>query len=298
MINGEERQKNMDERKEKILAIIKEKGPVIPSDVSGAIGQNLFITSVILSEMVKEKYLIVSHIKIGASPLYLMPGQEAALEKFTDRLVSKERNVFELIKKKSVLEDDKLGYADKVAIREIGDFAKPLKATLNNEEKIFWRFYSLPREQAIEKINALMGSHAPKAKKEPVKEMKVSERKETKQLTSLMPKQKLVKANQSILAFKGKVEEFAKKNNISIVNEEIKGKDLFFNASLGSDIGRLQYMIVAKDKKSISDSDLSLAYSKGQSLRLPVLFLSTGKLSKKGSKYEESLKGQLIFKEI
>ena len=294
MINGEERQKNMDERKEKILNIIKEKGPVIPSDVSGAIGQNLFITSVILSEMVKEKHLVVSHIKIGSSPLYLMPGQEAALEKFTDRLVSKERNVFELIKKKSIIEDDKLSYADKVAIREIGDFAKPLKATLNNEEKIFWRFYSLPKEQAIEKINELMGSHPTKAKKESI----TKDKKEPKPLAPLMPKQKPVKITQSIIAFKEKVENFARKNNINIVSEEIKGKDLFFNASLGSDIGRLQYLIVAKDKKSVSDADLSLAYSKGQSLRLPVLFLSTGKLSKKGSKYKESLKGQLIFKEL
>jgi len=282
----------MKDMKEKILSIIKEKGPIIPADVSGAIGQTLFITAVILSEMVKEKLLMMSHVKIGSSPLYFLPGQEGALEKYTNYLPVKERNVFELLKKKEIIDDSTINYAEKVAIRNIKDFAIPMKASFGGEEKIFWRVYFIPKEQAIEKISILVNKYKPKVKKDVTKD-----KKEPK-LSLLISKQKPIKLTQSMLALKEKVEDFAKRNNINIVSEEIKGKDLFFAASVNSDIGRLQYLMIAKDKKSISEGDLSLAYNKGQSQKLPVLFLSTGKLSKKGEKYAESLKGHLIFRKL
>ena len=64
-------------------------------------------------------------------------------------------------------------------------------------------------------------------------------------------------------------------------------------------VGNLDYYCKAKNKKRISDSDLSAAFVQGQLKKLPVLFLTTGELTKKA---EELLKTEfkkgLVVKRI
>ena len=71
-----------------------------------------------------------------------------------------------------------------------------------------------------------------------------------------------------------------------------------FFVELETSIGKAKYFCKAKNKQRISDSDLSNAYVKGQSKKLPVLLLSPGDLSKKAVEMINSeLKG-LSFKKI
>jgi len=67
---------------------------------------------------------------------------------------------------------------------------------------------------------------------------------------------------------------------------------------INSSIGEIIMLLVAKDKKTVTENDLNLALSKGQSMRLPVLFLSSGKLNRKASSEIETFKSYLIFKQI
>ena len=88
---------------------------------------------------------------------------------------------------------------------------------------------------------------------------------------------------------------------MKIYEEKIvkKNKEMNFVAEVPSQIGLLKYFVKCKDKKNISDADLSLAFGEGQQKKLPVLFLTGGKLSKKAEKYiEDNLKGQITFKKI
>jgi len=85
---------------------------------------------------------------------------------------------------------------------------------------------------------------------------------------------------------------FFGKNSIEVLSFEIikKNSDIEFIVEIPSAFGNLQYYCKSKNKKRISDSDLSNAYVKGQLKKLPVLFLSKGELSKKA---EEMLKSEL-----
>ena len=77
-----------------------------------------------------------------------------------------------------------------------------------------------------------------------------------------------------------------------------KRSEVNFVASVNSDIGKLNFLVVARGKKKINDSDLNLAYSKGNKLKLPVIFISPGSLTKKAEKYLQENKGYVVFKSM
>jgi len=95
--------------------------------------------------------------------------------------------------------------------------------------------------------------------------------------------------------FLASLSKFFEKNNIKVAASEIirKNAEIDLVVEIPSVVGSLQYYCKAKNKKRISDSDLSSAYVKGQLRKLPVLFISTGELSDKA---EELLSKELNLK--
>ena len=90
------------DKKEIILGIMKEKGPIIPSQVYKEIETDMLMASAILSELSLNKLVKISHVKIGGSPLYYLQGQERYLEKYIDKLHEKEERAVRLLKQKKV----------------------------------------------------------------------------------------------------------------------------------------------------------------------------------------------------
>ena len=73
--------------RDRIIDLIRIKGPVIPAQISKEISTNIIIASAYLSELVDHKKLRLSKLKIGGgSPLYFLPGQEARLQDFSKHL--------------------------------------------------------------------------------------------------------------------------------------------------------------------------------------------------------------------
>ena len=58
--------------RDKIVLSIKEKGPTIPVFIAKEIGSSILFTSAFLSELLSEKRLKMSHMRIGSSPLYFI----------------------------------------------------------------------------------------------------------------------------------------------------------------------------------------------------------------------------------
>ena len=79
----------MEDNKEKILSFIKGKGPVLPVEVAKHIDSNILMASAHLAELSSNGKLKISNVKVGGSPLYYLPGQEAQLQKFADSLEEK-----------------------------------------------------------------------------------------------------------------------------------------------------------------------------------------------------------------
>ncbi len=297
--------KNLKEKKNKIIEVLQNKGPALPAVISREIGVSLLLTSALLSDMRAERSVILSDLKIGGSPLYYIQGQKGQLEKFIKHLAHKEQEAFELLKKKEVVDETKLQPVQRVAFSHMKDFAFPIKVKTNEEEKTFWRFYSIDQDEASKRISKLLEK----------KQMKIkikNEAKETKQVTKqtkeikeereekkedkekeekIKPKPRKKRASKE--EFRKRVFSWLNSKNIKIV-EELDDDDAFCKVSTKSAFGDLNFIVVAKKKKTINEADLSFAYQKGQQVKTPVLFLTTGKLTKKASSYIKNL-GKFII---
>ena len=68
----------------RIINLLQNKGPTLPIHISTETGVSMLFASAFLSELMAKKSVRVSHMKIGSSPLYYLPGQEEQLLKFVE----------------------------------------------------------------------------------------------------------------------------------------------------------------------------------------------------------------------
>jgi len=109
-------------------------------------------------------------MKIGSSPLYLLPGQEQKLEDHTENLKSIEKDAYLKLKENKIIMDEDEEPAIRVALRNIKDFAIPFRL----QEKIVWKYAFTPEEE-IQKLLNPTKEEKPQEKKEPEKEDETEE---------------------------------------------------------------------------------------------------------------------------
>ncbi len=131
------------EIKKKIFFVLGQRGPSLPVHIAKGTGLSMLFASAFLSELLSERKIRISHMKVGNSPIYYLPGQEAKLENFAHHLESKEKEAFTLLQNKKILKDSEQSPAIRVALRYIKDFAIPFK----KEDEICWKYYLIPESQ-------------------------------------------------------------------------------------------------------------------------------------------------------
>lgn len=289
--------------KEQILNLIKIEGPVLPVQISKKIHSDITLAGAMLSEMVARRIIKISSAKIGGSPVYYIEGQEAKLSKLYDYLPGKEKEAYNLLKEKKTLKDKECEPAIRVALRQIKDFAFPF--IVNNE--INWRWYLIKQEALGEKPIEKTEEIKIEEPKIEVKELgisfketfpeKLQQKEEEKEPVEVKKKTKKIKERKNL--WFDKINSYLASKKIELLEtKDIKRNEINMVIKFSSDFGRLQYFLYAKDKKTISDDDLRLAYSKGQQSKLPILFLSSGELSKKAQTYLENISGYLVFRKL
>ncbi len=90
--------------KEKILSVLRRRGPSLPVHVASEVGLSMLFASAFLSELISDRKIVISHMKVGNSPLYYIEGQEAKLEDYAKHLKSKEKDAFLLLQKEKILQ--------------------------------------------------------------------------------------------------------------------------------------------------------------------------------------------------
>lgn len=259
---------------DKILEVVK-KGPTIPSKISKEVGGDTLIVGAILSTLIENKQICVSHLKIGGSPIYYVPEDKHKLEEFINYLNEKDRKVFHILKDKKFLKDSEQDPLMRVALSGLVDFAKTVQ--FNNEK--FWLFYNvdeseinnIPKEQS--KIISEPDSNSKKVESE-------------SKIETLKESIKQVKEDTS------EVEETTKKDFLASVKERLHKKNLDIISI--EKIKKTEYVLIlknhnedkyiyckAKDKKTLNEGDIAPAVIFAQNKNMPCLFLSSGKLSKK-----------------
>jgi len=327
------------ETKNKILSILRFKGPSLPVHVASQTKISSIFAGAFLSELANEEAIKISNIKVGGSPLYYIKGQESMLDPFYKYLPEKEREAFLLLKQDKILEDKKQEPAIRVALRSIKDFAVPFK----KDEEIFWRFHSTTEQEVrailepkTEEEKELPEPKAKEEKKEeieektPVKEEK-QEEKEKKQEIIPEPKpiQPAKKEKQLDIGMKIARKEKREKpksfkrsapevfENPLIIKEEVKKerpkspfvagiiekinskyklieekyhkpKEYSCIVQVNSDLGPINFLAFANDKKKLSETDLRKMLSEAQKIPLPALVLHKGELSRKAIDYSKT----------
>ena len=99
--------------------------------------------------------------------------------------------------------------------------------------------------------------------------------------------------------FEALVLQFLKRKEVKILERTsvVKNKELNFIVQIPSGLGELQYFVKAKNKRSLNEGDLLLAFAEGQHLKLPTLYLSSGDPTRKAKDYlGKYLKGMNFLK--
>ena len=285
--------------KEKIIIVFKTRGPSLPVQIAKEIGLSTLFTSAFLSELLSEKRIKMSHMKVGSSSIYFIPGQEPMLEKFSQYLKSKEKEAFDLLKENKLLNDDEQHPAIRVALRAIKDFAIPFK----KENKIYWRYFASNLEEISLRLNLNkeIGKEVKEAKSHDEKnelEKSVREKDVKKTEDNLInqpdildktkkkeekskQKRKTAKrknADKMNEKFFNKVKEFLLGKSIEIISIEGVSKNEFI---LKIKKDNEEQLLIAYNKKKIDESDIIKAYKRALESDLKYMVLSFGDVPKK-----------------
>ena len=272
-----------------ILNYVSKHGPILPVQISKQINNNILFAGAILSELVANKKIMLSNAKIGGSPVYYISGQEYKLSMLYPYLKDVHKKVYDLLKEKKILQDISVEPWQRVALREIPDFANMLRT---RDNQIFWKWYLVSEDEAVLIIKEILGINEikesapePKSevKEEPMKEI-IAEPEVKPEVKEEKPKQKkLVKPKRESVS----LSDFFRFKSVEIIDEKIvkKGKELNYIGEISSDLGLMKVFIKYIDKKRISDADLISAHNEAQLKKLALYFISHGDLTKKARDY-------------
>lgn len=323
----------LDKYKEKIISFLNSRGPSLPIEIAKNLGVSTIFASAFLSELFNEKKIKMSTMRVGSSPLYYLSGQEKQLENFIQYLNQREREAFYLISQQKVLMDEKQPPVVRVALRAINDFAIPIKVKRGESAVLFWRYHLCSEDEVIELASRLLEGEQKKefAKDNSIEESAVFQ---TKEIYSLVPKdeQKIqkeveVSADSSKASFELETQKEFEKKEVkkkivkSLVKEEsdfakkvkkhILGKNFEFVkilsekkrelvavVSVETFFGKQDFLLVAKDKKTVSDNDLALAHQSAQNEKMPCLFVSPGELNNRAKEHLKAWRNLIKLEKI
>jgi len=280
--------KNPQEIKSKIIETIKNSGPSLPIPVAREVEITTLFVSAFLSELIAEKVIKISNMKVGNSPLYFLPGQEPLLENFSDHLRSKEKEAFNLLKENNFLKDVDQEPAIRVALRSIRDFAIPFK----KENEIYWRYFKISEQdfkskEKEEELGIFEKENEPEKNLEKPKiELKKEKiKRDPKKVKKNLKTQNSQKKNEK---FFNRVKEFLMEKNIEILDIESFNKN---DLVLRIKSNEKEKILVAFNKKRISEADILKAAKKASEYELEYIILSLGEPLKKLINLWDALKG-------
>lgn len=299
--------------KDRILYYLKTKGPSLPIHISKAIGFNLLFSSAFISEMLGEKRVKMSFMRIGSSPLYFLEGQESMLENFSEHLKSREKDAFNLLKEKKLLKDSEQEPAIRVALRAIRDFAIPFT---HNEEG-YWKYFTakeseLDLKPAVKKIEIAIREkpaeeivvEKPQVEIAEIVEIKnedIENEKNPEDIVEIKSqkikerKKKEPRKSKQDEKFLEKVKSFLSKSSVEIINVEGFRND---EISLLVKIKGEEQLLVAYKKKKVTDADIIKAAKKAEKLKMKYSIISQGELPKKISDLMEALQNIKSIKKM
>ena len=160
------RKKNKMISAEQIYELVKIRGAVIPSDINSQLKIDTMLVGAILSDLIRSKRILISHAKIGGSPLYYIPEQKEKLERLYEYLNEKDKRTYDKLKSEKVLNNENLDPLTKTSLKILQDFAIPIKVNYKGKEILFWKWFLVKNEEVKPLIKTKLIEMFPEKKEE------------------------------------------------------------------------------------------------------------------------------------
>ena len=293
-------------------------GPVLPIEVSTKLNVDSFLAKAFLTQLVDAGKVKATQDRVGDVPMYYVMGHEVLANQKIKKLlenikpaaknfasptavataaanpeIQKKREEFrvrleEIEKKERELEERKRSkiqtkVVQRVEIRSVEsqDVEVPdPEVPVADEES--------PRKIAIKALDVpqkAVGVEIPKEEK-------------PKQPSILEEASKFIKGEPSSLVDESLA--WLTQKGAEIISKELKkrGKEAMILASIPTNIDPMKFLVFVVNKKSITEADLSVAYSEGVQKKYPVIVMSRGKMTKLAQNYLNVIQGVVKFKQL
>ncbi len=301
----------LNEKEAKVVEIIQRRGPILPIEVSKELGVETFLASAILSTLINKGYVKISHRKVGSSPLYYISGQEQRVRSMLyPELNELEKKALNRLKELKVAFRDDLYPQERVLLSDLKDFVDYLQIKHDDKEVYCWRHYSVSDEEFNNILKEKFNVPNEESKPEVVKEVPAEEKQEIKEIklepkveTELKveapketPKPKTKKPRKAVA--KGELEkkavEYFQEKGAKVLHEEIGRSESNFIISFETPVGAQKFFVKVKNKKSVSEGDMSKLYVEANIKKLPAVLITPASPNKKIMDYISKNFGDLI----
>ncbi len=297
--------------KQQVLSVVRMKGLVVPSDLVREFHADTFIMGAVLSDLVHDKTVAVTTVKIGGSPVYYAIENKEKLVDLYKYLNEKDKSTYMLLHDKRVLLDATQSPLVRVSLRNMKDYAKPIEVTAAGETKLFWKWYLATEQEVQEGLRTLFSQEQTPIAPTPIqtvvspseqssisdsipsqisleqkpvkKQRKPTVRRES---SSVQPQQLPLSASSLVIPsddpFAQQVAQFfGQKQSTLIRFSVVKKGEIDCVVDVPGTFGVVRYLCKAKNKKKYTEGELATVFVAGQLEKLPALFLTTGELSQK-----------------
>lgn len=303
--------------KERMVSFLRMRGPSLPVQIAKDASMSILFTSAFLSELVSDRRIKMSNMRVGSSPVYFLPEHEPQLDRYYEHLKNKEKEAFLRLKEKKFLVDLEQEPAIRIALRAIKDFAIPFE----KEGVMIWRYFTAVPEEYTHKIKEKSleieeqftpPKIEPEVFEEPeTEEPEFEEAEEQEEIEEPAPEE---------IKYKKSKEKKTKKPK-KIIKKTPSSQDKFFNSVKEAITGKgyeitdivgfsktdlvlkikdrkEEKLLVAFNKKKISDDDILKAYKKASEFSLPYMIISRGEPPKKVQNILDAAKNLSGIEEI
>jgi hypothetical protein len=142
--------------KDQVMQLVQMKGYVLPADLTRQFHADTFIMGAVLSDLVREKKLNISRVKIGRSPVYYTTQHRAKLQDLYKYLDEKDKRTYDLLKEKVVLQGSMQTSLLRVSLKNMKDFAKPIEVTVAGKTELFYKWYLASDQEVHRALTALL----------------------------------------------------------------------------------------------------------------------------------------------
>ncbi len=207
-------------------------------------------------------------------------------EKVEEEKVEEEKNIEEEKVEEEKVEEEKVE-VEKVEVEKV------------EEEKVEESVQEKVREVVEEKVEEKIEKENPRMIEPVVKEVKIKSESDNKFNNPLVMDKVIKKKEKPRSEFVQQVISFINERGLQIVEEkDYKAKEYNCVVQIKSELGIINFLTQAKDKKRITESDFKKLLSNAQSIPLPAFMLYTGEIGNSAKDYLKEYSSVLKAKRI